>query len=350
MRRPLSALVALALCTPLSACGFLGIGGDADIQIYSARHYDLEKAFEQWEEKTGKSVEFIFAEDAELLQRLKTEGADSPADIFMTVDAGNLWAAAEEGILESVDSPMLDEAVPEAYRDSENRWFGLALRARTVVYNPDAVDPSEFDAANTYAGLADPKWKGKLCTRSGQHVYNTSLLATVIAHKGEAAAEAWIKGVKDNMARKPAGGDREQARDVQAGLCDLAIGNTYYMAAMLKDPAQKAWADSVKMLFPDAATARGTHVNISGMALAKNAPNKAAALKLMAFLASDEAQKLYAEANNEYPISPNVPASALVMSWGKLVPDKLPIENIAKYRKQASELMDKVKFDAGPGT
>ena len=207
-------------------------------------------------------------------------------------------------------------AIPAAFRDPSGHWFGLTMRGRVVYASKERVKQD----AITYEELADPKWKGKICTRSGQHVYNTSLLATIIAHKGEAAAEAWLKGVKDNLARKPAGGDREQVRDVQAGLCDLAIGNTYYMAAMLKDPAQKAWADSVKMLFPDAATARGTHVNISGMALAKHAPNKANALKLMEFLASDEAQRLYAEANNEYPVNPNVPASEIVKSWGKLKP------------------------------
>jgi len=280
-----------------------------------------------------------------LKSRMAAEGANSPADLLFTVDAGRLSEAKDAGLTQPVSMPELN-VIPPAFRDPAGHWFGLTMRGRVVYASKERVKQD----AITYDELADPKWKGKICTRSGQHVYNTSLLATVIAHKGAAEAEAWIKGVKENMARKPAGGDREQVRDVQAGLCDLAIGNTYYMAAMLKDPAQKAWADSVKMLFPDAATARGTHVNISGMALAKNAPSKAAALKLMAFLASDEAQKLYAEANNEYPISPNVPASAFVMSLGKLVPDKLPIENIAKYRKQASELMDKVKFDAGPGT
>lgn len=315
------------------------------VNIYSYRQPQLiDPLLKAFTAKTGIETNVVFAA-AGLNERMAAEGANSPADLLFTVDAGRLSEAKDAGLTQPVSMPELN-VIPPAFRDPAGHWFGLTMRGRVVYASKERVKQD----AITYDELADPKWKGKICTRSGQHVYNTSLLATVIAHKGPAEAEAWIKGVKENMARKPAGGDREQVRDVQAGLCDLAIGNTYYMAAMLKDPAQKAWADSVKMLFPDAATARGTHVNISGMALAKNAPNKAAALKLMAFLASDEAQKLYAEANNEYPISPNVPASALVMSWGKLVPDKLPIENIAKYRKQASELMDKVKFDAGPGT
>jgi iron(III) transport system substrate-binding protein len=315
------------------------------VNIYSYRQPQLiDPLLKAFTAKTGIETNVVFAA-AGLNERMAAEGANSPADLLFTVDAGRLSEAKDAGLTQPVSMPELN-VIPAAFRDPAGHWFGLTMRGRVVYASKERVKQD----AITYDELADPKWKGKICTRSGQHVYNTSLLATVIAHKGAAEAEAWIKGVKENMARKPAGGDREQVRDVQAGLCDLAIGNTYYMAAMLKDPAQKAWADSVKMLFPDAATARGTHVNISGMALAKNAPNKAAALKLMAFLASDEAQKLYAEANNEYPISPNVPASALVMSWGKLVPDKLPIENIAKYRKQASELMDKVKFDAGPGT
>ena len=315
------------------------------VNIYSYRQPQLiDPLLKAFTAKTGIETNVVFAA-AGLNERMAAEGANSPADLLFTVDAGRLSEAKDAGLTQAVTLPELN-VIPAAFRDPAGHWFGLTMRGRVVYASKERVKQD----AITYDELADPKWKGKICTRSGQHVYNTSLLATVIAHKGPAEAEAWIKGVKENMARKPAGGDREQVRDVQAGLCDLAIGNTYYMAAMLKDPAQKAWADSVKMLFPDAATARGTHVNISGMALAKNAPNKAAALKLMAFLASDEAQKLYAEANNEYPISPNVPASALVMSWGKLVPDKLPIENIAKYRKQASELMDKVKFDAGPGT
>jgi iron(III) transport system substrate-binding protein len=336
---------ALAATIALSSAIFGAASAAEKVNIYSYRQPQLiDPLLKAFTAKTGIETNVVYA-SAGLNERLAAEGANSPADLLFTVDAGRLSEAKDAGLTQSVKLPELD-VIPAGFRDTEGHWFGLTMRGRVVYASKERVKQDTI----TYDELADPKWKGKICSRSGQHVYNTSLLATVIAHKGEAAAEAWIKGVKDNMARKPAGGDREQVRDVQAGLCDLAIGNTYYMAAMLKNPEQKVWADSVKMLFPDATTPRGTHVNISGMALAKHAPNKDAALKLMAFLASDEAQHLYAEANNEYPISPRVAPSPLVVSWGKLVPDKLPIENIAKYRKKASELMDKVKFDAGPGT
>jgi len=201
----------------------------------------------------------------------------------------------------------------------------------------------------TYEELADPKWKGRICSRSGQHPYNVSLIASMIAHKGEEEAEKWLRGLKENLAQKPAGGDREQARDIYSGKCDLALGNTYYVALMLKNPEQKAWAESIKVLFPNAQD-RGSHVNISGMALAKYAPNKENAIKLMEFLASPEAQGIYAQVNNEYPISQEVAPSEVVQSWGKLNPDKLPLDEIAKLRKKASELVDKVNFDAGPSS
>ncbi len=247
-----------------------------------------------------------------------------------------------------VDDAALKAAIPAPYRDPANHWFGLTMRSRVVYASKERVKQD----AITYEELADPKWKGKICIRSGQHVYNTSLIATIIAHKGEAFAETWLKGVKANLAQKPAGGDREQARDIYSGKCDLALGNTYYMALMTKNeknPEQKDWANAIRVVFPNA-NDRGSHVNISGMALTKHAPNKANALKLMEFLASEEAQKIYALANNEYPVNPKVPASDVVQSWGALKADALPLENIAKYRKKASELVDKVNFDAGPSS
>jgi iron(III) transport system substrate-binding protein len=320
-------------------------GAQEKVNIYSYREPGLiDPLLKAFTAKTGIQTNIVFA-SAGLNERMAAEGPLSPADLLFTVDAGRLSEAKDAGLTQAVSLPALTTAVPAAYRDAEGHWFGLTLRARVIYASKERVKQDSI----TYEALADPKWKGKLCTRSGQHVYNTSLVATVVAHKGEAATEAWLKGVKANLARKPAGGDREAVRDVYAGLCDIAIANTYYMAAMLKNPDQKAWADSVKILFPNG-TDRGSHVNISGMALAKYAPNKANALKLMEFLASDEGQKIYADVNNEYPISATVPASDIVKSWGTLKPDALPLENIAKYRKTASELMDKVQFDAGPGT
>ena len=319
-----------------------------EVNIYSYRQPPLiDPLLKAFTDKTGIKTNVIFAA-AGLNEKLAAEGQNSPADLLFTVDAGRLSEAKDAGLTQPVASPSLTSAIPPQFRDPDNHWFGLTMRSRIVYASQDRVKQDTI----TYEELADPKWKGKICIRSGQHVYNTSLIATIIAHKGEAFAEEWLKGVKANLAQKPAGGDREQARDVHSGKCDLAVGNTYYMALMAqadKNPEQKEWAKAIKVLFPNA-NDRGSHVNISGMALAKHAPNKANALKLMDFLASDEAQKIYAEANNEYPVNPKVPASAIVQSWGVLKADPLPLDNIAKYRKRASELVDKVNFDAGPSS
>lgn len=318
-----------------------------EVNIYSYRQPQLiDPLLKAFTDKTGIKTNVVFAA-AGLNERLAAEGANSPADLLFTVDAGRLSEAKDADLTQPVSLPAL-QAIPAQYRDPANHWFGLTMRSRIVYASRERVKQD----AITYEELADPKWKGKICIRSGQHVYNTSLLATIIAHKGEAYAEQWMRGLKANLAQKPAGGDREQARDIHSGKCDLALGNTYYMALMAtadKNPEQKEWAKAIKPLFPNAAD-RGSHVNISGMALAKHAPNKANALKLMEFLASDEAQKIYASVNNEYPVSPQVPASDIVRSWGTLKADALPLENIAKYRKKASEIVDKVNFDAGPSS
>ena len=334
-----AAALATSLISPAIAQG--------EVNIYSYREPGLiDPMLKAFTETTGIKTNVVFA-NAGLNERLAAEGANSPADLLLTTDAGLLSQAKAAGLTQPVTSAAL-AALPAYARDAGNEWFGLTMRARVVYVSKDRVKQD----AITYEELADPKWKGKICVRSGQHVYNTALLATIIAHKGEAAAETWAQGVKANLARKPAGGDREAVRDVHSGLCDIAIGNTYYMALMMtntKDPVQQEWAKSVKMVFPNAAD-RGSHINISGVALTKNAPHKADAIKLMEFLASKDAQQLYATANNEYPIDPAVAPSELVKSWGTLKPDALPLDNIAKYRKRASEIMDKVAFDNGPGT
>jgi iron(III) transport system substrate-binding protein len=334
----------------IAAISFIAISSTATmaqerVNIYSYREPGLiDPLLKAFTARTGIQTNVIFA-SAGLNERLAAEGQNSPADLLFTVDVGRLSEAKDAGLTQPALSPTLAANIPAAYRDPTNHWFGLTMRSRVVYASKERVKQDTI----TYEELADPKWKGKVCMRSGQHVYNTSLAATIIAHHGEAAAEAWLKAVKNNLARKPAGGDREQVRDVYAGQCDLALGNTYYMAAMLKNPDQKAWAESVRIIFPNAHD-RGSHVNISGMALAKHAPNKANALKLMEFLASEEGQKIYAEVNHEYPVNSKVSPSDIVKGWGTLKPDQLPLENIAKYRKTASELMDKVAFDSGPGT
>jgi iron(III) transport system substrate-binding protein len=340
------AQLAFLVCT-LSGISSVALA-QGEVNIYSYREPQLiDPLLKAFSDKTGIKANVVYAA-AGLNERLAAEGQNSPADLLFTVDAGRLSEAKDAGLTQPVDSGVLRGAVPAQFRDPGNHWFGLTMRARVVYASKERVQQDQI----TYEELADPKWKGKICIRSGQHVYNTSLIATVIAHKGEAAAETWLKGVKANLAHKPAGGDREQARDIFSGKCDLALGNTYYMALMLrneKNPEQKQWAAAIKILFPNAGD-RGSHVNISGMAMAKHAPHKANALKLMEFLVSEEAQKIYALANNEYPVNAKVPPSDIVQSWGKLKPDALPLENIAKYRKKASELVDKANFDAGPSS
>jgi iron(III) transport system substrate-binding protein len=334
--------LALLCCVPILA----PVAAIADqVNVYSYREPDLIKPLiEDFTKTTGIKVNFIYAKDG-LVERMQAEGANSPADVLLTAEFGLLTRAKEAGVTAPNTSPDLVAAIPENLRDPEGHWFALTQRARVFYVSKDRVQ----ETAMTYEELADPKWKGKICTRSGQHTYSVALIASMIAHHGEEKAEAWLQGAKANLARKPAGGDREAVRDVQAGLCDVAIGNTYYMAAMLKNPEQKTWAEAVRIVFPNA-NDRGTHVNISGMALAANAPNKASAEKLMAYLISPPAQKLYAASNGEYPVLPGVDASDLVKSWGELKPDSLPLAEIGRRRKQASELVDKVQFDAGPGS
>lgn len=340
------AALLVGAAVPVSAS--LPAQAQGEVNVYSYREPQLiDPMFKAFTQKTGVKVNVVYA-SAGLNERLAAEGANSPADLLFTVDAGRLSEAKDAGVTQAVDDAAIKTNVPSPYRDAQDHWFAITMRGRIVYASKERVK----EDAITYEELADPKWKGRICVRSGQHVYNTSLIAAMIANKGAAYTETWLKGLKDNLAQKPAGGDREQARDIASGKCDIALGNTYYMALMQtndKNPEQKQWAAAIKPLFPNAQD-RGTHVNIAGMAMAKHAPNKANALKLMLFMASDEAQKIYATANNEYPVNPKVEPSDIVKSWGPLKPDPLPLENIAKYRKQASELVDKVNFDAGPNS
>jgi iron(III) transport system substrate-binding protein len=347
-RFPTRALTALTLGLSLSATHLpLAHAGDApsgDVNIYSFREPELiNPLIEAFAAKTGIKAHVIFAKEG-LIERVAAEGQNSPADVLLTNEFGLLIQAKAAGVTQPVTSDVLTKALAPNLRDSDNRWFALTRRARVIYASKERVAQTSI----TYEELADPKWKGKICTRSGQHTYNISLIASMIANVGPEKAEVWLTGLKNNLARKPSGGDRDGVRDVQAGLCDLAIGNTYYMAAMLKNPEQQAWANSVNMLFPNAQD-RGTHVNISGVAMAAHAPNKAAALQFMEYLVSPEAQQIYAEGNGEYPAVEGVKPSTLVASWGPLKADPLPLSKLAELRKAASELVDKVQFDAGPG-
>lgn len=340
-------VASLAIAAVASGASFMSLSAQAAevVNIYSYREPQLiEPMLKAFTAATGIETKLIFAKDG-LVERLAAEGRNSPADLLLTNEFGLLVQAKAAGVTQAVNDGALVAAVPPSLRDPEGHWFALTRRARVIYAAKDRVTQPTI----TYEELADPKWKGKICIRSGQHTYNVALVASMIAHHGAEKAEAWLKGLKANLARKPSGGDREGVRDVAAGLCDIAVGNTYYMAAMLKNPDQKAWADAVRIIFPNADD-RGTHVNISGVALAANAPNKANALKLMEYLAQPSAQKLYADVNGEYPVSNGVEASDLVKSWGQLKPDSLPIARVGELRKQASELIDKVKFDNGPSS
>ena len=324
-----------------------GLAGPAsaaeEVNVYSYRQPALiQPLFDAFTAQTGIAVRAVFADNG-LVERLAQEGRNSPADLLLTADVGRLVEAANRGLAQPVDSAIILADVPANLRDPENRWFGLTMRARVVYASKDRAPVT----AISYEELADPKWRGKICMRPGNHPYNLGLIAAMIAHKGEDFTRTWLEGVKANLAVKPSGNDRAQAKSVFAGECDLALANTYYMGKMLteeKEPEQKQWADAVKIAFP-ASPEFGTHVNISGMMLTANAPNRDNALKLMEFLASDEAQKLYADGNFEYPVNPRVPASELVRSWGAFTPDSLNVSEIAKFEPAASRLVDEVQFN-----
>ncbi len=277
-----------------------------------------------------------------LAEKLAQEGELSPADVILTTDISRLAELTNKNLVQPVDSKVIDANVPAQYRDAEDEWFALTLRARNVYSSRDRVGKlgADFD----YADLAKPEWKGKICTRSGKHPYNVSLVSSMIAHHGEAEAKTWLEGVKSNLARKPQGNDRAQVKAIKEGLCDLALGNSYYLGKMVNDPKQVSWAESVYINFPNQNT-DGTHVNVSGMAMAKYAPNKDNALKLMEFLTGDVAQGMYAEVNYEYPVKPGVKRSELVASWGDFKADTLSLDEIADNHTKAIKLLDEVKFD-----
>ncbi len=328
-------LLAGSLATPSHA--------DGEVNVYTYRQPSLiNPLFEAFTAKTGIQVRAVFADNG-LVERLAQEGRNSPADLLLTADVGRLVEAAGRDLAQPVESPAILDKVPANLRDANNEWFGLTMRAR-VIYA--SVERAPITAI-TYEELADPKWKGKICLRPGNHPYNLALIAAMIAHKGEDATREWLKGLKANLAVKPSGNDRSQAKSVFAGECDLAIANTYYMGKMLtneEEPEQKEWAKAVKIVFPSSPEF-GTHVNISGMMLTANAPNKDNAIKLMEFLASDEAQQLYANGNYEYPVNPAVAPTEIVKGWGSFTPDTMNVAEVAKFEPAALKLVDEVGFN-----
>lgn len=313
----------------------------ADVNIYTTRQaFLIEPVTRAFTRETGIAVNLAFV-DKGIVERLSAEGDRSPADLVMTVDIANLKQIADAGVLQPVESPVLEAAVPAHLQSPDNLWFALTTRARVVYASKERVKDGEV---TTYEALTDEKWRGRICSRSGVHDYNLALLAAVIAHHGEDQAREWAAGIKENLARKPQGNDRAQVKAIWAGECDISLTNTYYMGAMLADPEQKEWANSVRIIYPEF-EGGGTHLNISGIGMTKAAPNRAEALKLMEFLVSPEAQEIYAEVNNEFPVLDGAQPSDLVKSWGSFTPDTTDLSTIADLRGKALRIMEAVDFD-----
>jgi len=330
-------LICLVCC--LSASGL----NAAEVNVYSARKEDLIKPLlQQFEADSGINVNLVTGKADALLQRLISEGKNSPADIFITVDAGRLHRAKEADVLQAVHSPTLEKAVPEQYRDPKGYWFGLSVRARPIVYAVKRVDPERL---SSYESLADPRWKQKVCIRSSDNIYNQSLVAALLAHHGTEKTTEWATGFADNFARPPQGGDRDQIKAVAAGQCDIAVVNTYYLGQMLtsKDEKEQQAAWQVKIFWPNQDD-RGTHVNISGAGITTASKNKDEAIALLEYLVSDSAQQWYAETNYEYPVAPGIPPSDLLKEWGEFKADTLSLSRLGELNAQAVMVMDHAKW------
>ena len=331
-------------CALLLITGVLSAApvGAQEINLYTTREPGLMKPLmDGFTRATGIKVNSIFVKDG-LAERVAAEGASSPADVLMTVDIGNLLDLVEKGLTQPVQSPVLEKAIPANLRGKDNHWFTLSTRAR-VLYAAKDLKLTSFK----YEDLADPKWKGRVCIRSGQHPYNTAMIAAFLARHGEAKTEAWLRGIKANLARKATGGDRDVARDIMGGICDIGIGNSYYVGLMRSGSGgadQKKWAEAIDVILPTF-EGGGTQVNISGAAVARHAPNRTAAVRFLEYLVSDEAQKIYAEMNYEHPVKPGAPIHPIIAALGTLDVDPIALTEIARLRAQASKLVDKVGFD-----
>jgi iron(III) transport system substrate-binding protein len=316
----------------------------SELNLYSYRQEFLIRPFlEKFEAETGTKVNVVYASGG-IFERLQAEGANSPADVVLTVDVARLKEIADAGLFQSVETDTLKENIPAQYIGANNEWYGLTLRSRILYLSRERVADG---AIKTYEDLADPKWKGKICSRSGKHVYTRSLIASMIAHHGVEKAEEWAKGVVANFARKPQGNDRAQVKAIHEGVCDISIGNTYYYALMKnneKEPEQKDWAASVRPFFPNQ-DGRGAHVNASGAGVLRSSKNRDAAVKLLEFLSSETAQQMYAEVNFEYPVKPSVPLSGEVKSWGDPKFDTVALAELAKNAEAATKLADRVGWE-----
>lgn len=339
MNRVVRAAVATAV---IAACATLAFAADEPVlNLYSARHYQTDEAlYDNFTKVTGIKINRIEAGDEQLVERLKNEGSASPADVLLIVDAARLWQAQQLGLFEPFKSAVLERKIPAKYRDPAGNWYGFSYRARVIIYNKAMVAPADVA---TYEALADPRNKGRICTRSGSHPYNLSLIGSEIAHLGEAKAEAWARGVVANMARTPKGGDTDQIKAVAAGECSVALSNTYYYARILRStqPADKEIAAKTGVVFPDQAT-YGTHVNISGAGMLKSAPHKDNARKFLEYLAGDDAQRYFADGNNEWPVVASAAVSNPALdAMGTFKIDPLPIASYGKYTAEAQKIADR---------
>lgn len=319
-----------------------GTAGAQELNLYTTREPGLvEPLLAAFTKDTGIAVNTIFVRDG-LAERVAAESTRSLADVLMTVDFGNLIDLVEKGLTQPLRSPVLEAAIPANLRGANGDWFALSLRAR-VLYASQDLDLTAFN----YEQLGDEQWRGKVCIRSGQHPYNTALFGAYLVHHGEAATERWLRAVKANLARAATGGDRDVARDIMGGICDIGIANSYYVGLMRSGaggPEQEKWGDAIKVILPTFANG-GTQVNVSGAALAKYAPNRDAAVQLLEYLVSDSAQQIYAEANFEYPVKPGAPLHPIIAALGTLQVDSINLADIARTREAASRLVDKVGFD-----
>jgi iron(III) transport system substrate-binding protein len=335
---PLKAL----LVVPALALSFGAAAQDKALNLYSSRHYQTDEAlYAGFTKATGIKVNRIEAGEDALIERIRNEGARSPADVLVTVDAGRLWRAEQLGLFQPVKSAALESRIPASFREPDGKWFGFSLRARVVAYSKAKVQPGEL---KDYADLADAKWKGRVCMRSSSNIYNLSLMAAQIERLGEAQAEAWAKAVRGNLAREPKGGDTDQLKSVAAGECDVTISNQYYYARLARSqkPEDRAVAEKVGVLFPNQASS-GTHVNISGAGVMKNAPNRDAAVKFLEYLASDDAQRYFADGNNEWPVVPSVQVVNPVLSaFGAFKYDPLNVAVLGRNQPAAQKLYDRV--------
>jgi iron(III) transport system substrate-binding protein len=333
-----------ALAAILTAVIPVPATADGEVNLYSTRQPDLIKpVLDAFTKSTGIKANVVYVQKG-LIERLKAEGANSPADAVLTVDIGELDNLQKANVLQPVNSPVLTKNIPAHLRHPDNLWYALTLRARILMVSKDRVKPNEV---TSYEDLTKPSLKKQICIRSGKHEYNISLIASVIAHEGLDGARKWLDGVKNNLARKPQGSDRSGAKGIYEGVCDVAVANTYYMGLMTtndKEPEQKKWAEAIRVVFPNQ-NGRGTHVNVSGAGITASAKNKANAIKLLEFLSSDQAQNLYARENFEYPVKAGVELHPVVKSWGKFKADTINLTEIAKHRAAAARLVDELGFD-----